>query len=92
MYFENSLEKATRKKKIAVIDPCCTGCGGAPVCVVYCKQNALRLVEDKENYPFYIMTVDETLCIGCGACISRGKQGIMLHGCPWNAIRIKRLT
>jgi ferredoxin len=59
------------------------------VCAVYCKQGALRLVKDEAIYPFNIMTVDGSLCIGCGACMAAGRQGIMLSGCPWDAIRME---
>jgi ferredoxin len=83
------MAKKPKSYKIAVIDPWCTGCGGSPVCRVYCKQKALRLIKDKEADPFSIMTVDGSLCIGCGACAAAGRQGIMLSGCPWNAIRIE---
>jgi ferredoxin len=87
---ERTVAKNAKVAKIAVIDPWCTGCAGTPVCLVYCKQKALRLVKDKEAYPFNIMTVDGSSCIGCGACVSAGRQGIMLSGCPWNAIHIER--
>lgn len=80
----------TRKKarKIASVEPWCTGCGGAPVCAVYCKKNALMLTRDPLCYPFSIMAVDEEACIGCGACVTKGEDGIHLSGCPWNAIRM----
>ncbi|MBI5552447.1 MAG: 4Fe-4S dicluster domain-containing protein [Desulfobacterales bacterium] len=78
-----------KTSKIAVIDPWCTGCGGSPICAVYCKTKALKLLQDAKNYPFNMMTVDGSLCIGCGACVSGGRQGIMLSGCPWNAIHIE---
>lgn len=80
-----------RASKIARIEPWCTGCGGSPVCLVYCKQKALKLIRDEKNYPFSVMTVVSSRCIGCGACVAGGKQGIMLNGCPWDAIRIESL-
>jgi ferredoxin len=85
-------KKPKSAARIAVIEPWCTGCGGAPVCTVYCKKNALQLTKDQEVYPFHMMTVNQELCIGCGACVSKGKQGIMLSGCPWNAIRMETLS
>lgn len=80
----------TRKKarKIASVQPWCTGCSGAPVCMIYCKKNALMLIKDSFYYPFSIMAVDEAACIGCGACVTKGENGIYLSGCPWNAIRM----
>ena len=80
--------KKPRVKRIARIADWCTGCGGFPVCQVFCKFDALRLVDDPENYPFKKMTVDAERCVGCGACVAGGAQGIMLTGCPWNAIRL----
>ncbi len=87
----NQDEKVAGKRKvkrIAVISEWCTGCGGSPVCLVYCKFSALQLVADPENYPFQRMTVNRDLCVGCGACVSGGKDGLMLTGCPWNAISL----
>ena len=81
--------KQKRLKKKAFIEPWCTGCGGAPVCVIFCKKHALTLVRDQKTYPFKRMTVDQTLCIGCGACATTGTLGIRLNGCPWDAITIK---
>ncbi len=77
--------KRRKPKKIARISDFCTGCG---VCLVYCKYNALQLVDDAENYPLKRMRVDESRCVGCGACVSGGQNGLMLTGCPWNAIRL----
>ncbi|MFA6010578.1 MAG: hypothetical protein WC799_11400 [Desulfobacteraceae bacterium] len=77
-----------KTRKIANVQPWCTGCSGAPVCVVYCKKNAFMLISDSFNYPFNIMTVNEAACIGCGACVAKGENGIYLSGCPWNAIRM----
>jgi ferredoxin len=82
-------KKRRSAARLAVVEPWCTGCGGAPICMVYCKKNALQLVKDKEVYPFHTISVNHGLCIGCEACVSKGKQGIMLSGCPWDAIRMK---
>jgi ferredoxin len=92
MLFQIVDKKPKAAKKIAVIEPWCTGCGGAPVCTVYCKKGALEVVADQEFYPFHMMTVNHQLCVGCGVCVSKGKQGVMLSGCPWNAIRIESLS
>ncbi|OQX63932.1 MAG: hypothetical protein B5M56_01450 [Desulfococcus sp. 4484_241] len=90
-YQEPGQKQASRRKprRVAVIAEWCTGCGGAPVCAVYCRQNALRLVDDPDNPPFKIMTVDADRCIGCGACVTGGANGIFLSGCPWGAISLK---
>jgi ferredoxin len=77
-----------KTRKVAVVQPWCTGCSGTPVCVIYCRKNALMLIKDSFYYPFNIMTVDESACIGCGACVTKGENGISLSGCPWNAIRM----
>lgn len=90
MQTDIEIPKTRSSRKTALIEAWCTGCGGAPVCMVYCKRDALQLVKDKESPPFMIMTVDHTRCIGCGACVSGGRQGIVLSGCPWNAIRLIR--
>ena len=73
-------------KKKAVIEPWCTGCGGAPVCMISCKKGALTPIMDPESYPFRRMTVNHDLCIGCGLCATSGILGIRLNGCPWDAI------
>ena len=77
-----------KPKRIAIVSEFCTGCGGSPICRVYCKFNALRLIDDPDNYPLKTMKVDSDACVGCGACVSSGKEGLMLTGCPWNAIRL----
>ncbi|ABW66003.1 ATP-binding protein [Desulfosudis oleivorans] len=81
-------KKARAPKRQAMILDWCTGCGGVPVCRIYCKFDALQLVDDPDNYPFKRMTVNRVRCVGCGACISSGPDGLVLTGCPWNAIRL----
>ncbi|MFZ5565320.1 MAG: 4Fe-4S dicluster domain-containing protein [Thermodesulfobacteriota bacterium] len=81
-------KKVRAPRRRALILDWCTGCGGVPVCRVYCKFDALHLVADEENYPFRRMTVDAVRCVGCGACVSGGPDGLVLTGCPWNAIRL----
>ena len=79
------------RTKIAFVTERCTGCGGAPVCRVYCPCGALRLVDDIDHFPFKRMQVDPNLCTGCGACVSRGPKGSRIFGCPWDAIRMTAL-
>lgn len=83
-----SPKKGRTPKRQAMILDWCTGCGGVPVCRIYCKFDALQLVDDPDNYPFRRMTVNSVRCVGCGACISSGPDGLVLTGCPWNAIRL----
>ena len=79
-----------RKKKpplLAVINECCTGCAGSPVCITYCPvEECMYWVEDEENPPFGRIEVDYQLCIGCKKCISKGPDDTFLDGCPWDAI------
>ncbi len=86
--FGGSPRRRRKSRRVAVVTAFCTGCGGAPVCRVYCKYDALQLVEDPETYPLKRMTVNEKRCVGCGACVAAGREGLMLTGCPWNAIRL----
>lgn len=83
---EDLPQKRRKPHRVAFVSDFCTGCGGTPVCRVYCKYGALKLVEDPETYPLKRMTVDRDRCIGCGACISGGRDGLLLTGCPWDAI------
>jgi len=79
-----------RVKRTAFVTDACTGCGGAPVCLVFCRYGALELMPDDENYPFGKMVVNRRLCRGCGLCIAGGNNGVRLTGCPWGAIRMTR--
>ena len=74
--------------RIAFVTERCTGCGGAPVCRVYCPRGALETVEDVDHFPFTRVRVDRTLCSGCGACVARGPNGSRIFGCPWDAIQL----
>ena len=83
--------QARRKRKpkqLAVINECCTGCAGSPVCQDRCPvENCMTLVPDEEYAPeFGRIVVDSLLCIGCKLCTSSGPDGIYLEGCPWGAI------
>lgn len=77
--------------RVAFVTEGCTGCGGAPVCRVYCPEGALQLVEDTNHFPFKKMQVDPALCSGCGSCVARGPKGSRIFGCPWDAIRLMRV-
>lgn len=77
-----------RTAKKAFVTDACTGCGGAPVCITFCRHGALDLVPDKENYPFKKMVVNKMVCKGCGMCVCDGRDGIWLTGCPWDAIQM----
>ncbi len=72
-------------KRLAVIDQAnCTGCAGAPACVIFCETvtvktqvvDAIRVVEASEN-PFELAVVEYDKCIGCALCA---------QVCPWDAI------
>lgn len=81
-------QRKRKPKQIAVINECCTGCAGSPVCQELCPvDHCMVLVRDEEHAPdFGRITVDPLLCIGCKKCTSKGPDGIFLDGCPWNAI------
>jgi len=80
--------KPVKPARIAYVGDGCTGCGGSPVCRSACKNGALELEPDRENYPFFRMRVNPLKCTGCGACVTRGEDGIFSTGCPWDAIRL----
>jgi ferredoxin len=77
-----------KAKRTAFVTDACTGCGGAPVCMTFCGYGALMMVRDTENYPFSKIVVDTLLCRGCGSCMTNGKNGVRLTGCPWDAIQL----
>ncbi len=87
----NLLTKRRKRKPatIAVIIDSCTGCAGSPVCQVLCPvEDCMQLIHDDVNTPFGYIWVDPLKCIGCKQCITKGKQGILLEGCPWDAIKM----
>jgi len=45
-------------------------------------------VPDTGNPPFGRVAVDPSTCIGCGKCAARGPDGILLDGCPWDAVEM----
>ena len=76
-----------KPKELAVITECCTGCAGSPACVPYCTvADCMYWVEDEDYAPFGRIEVDPVLCIGCKKCTSKGPDGALLEGCPWDAI------
>ncbi len=76
-----------RPRELAVINECCTGCAGSPVCVAYCPvEDCMYWVPDEDHPPFGVIEVDPQLCIGCKLCTSKGPDGTLLDGCPWDAI------
>jgi ferredoxin len=81
-----------RKRKprtVAVINDYCTGCAGAPVCIVYCPVDMCMFwVPDDTHPPFGKVQVDKSTCIGCAKCATKGPDGIFLDGCPWDAIEM----
>lgn len=87
----DSERKPSKIKMKAYVTEMCTGCGGKPVCKVFCKFNAIALEEDPDNYPFKKARIDALRCTGCRSCISKGSLGIMLTGCPFNAIRLREM-
>ncbi len=76
-----------KKRMVAVIDECCTGCAGTPVCRMFCPTDgALEYIDDEDSFHFKRMRVNPEKCIGCGGCVSRGPMGARIQGCPWNAV------
>ena len=84
--------RRNKPKEMAVITDCCTGCAGSPVCQALCPvENCMQLIHDDEHSPFGYIWVDPLKCIGCKQCITKGKDGIILEGCPWDAIKMTAL-
>ena len=79
-----------RKKKppmLAYITEACTGCAGAPVYQSYCPvEECMVLVENPRAPAFGVIEVDPFKCIGCKKCVTKGPEGTLLDGCPWDAI------
>ena len=77
-----------KPKQLAVINECCTGCAGSPVCHDLCPvEDCMVLVPDEPDAPVFGRTqVNPLLCIGCKRCTTKGPDGVCLDGCPWNAI------
>lgn len=76
-------------KHLAVVNEGCTGCAGSPVCIDCCPVEAcIYWVPDEEHPPFGRVEIDLATCIGCAKCASKGPDGILLDGCPWDAIEM----
>ena len=79
-------KKKRKPKMIALIRDNCTGCSGAPVCLNYCPvKDCMNLVDDGDTI-FGIVTVNPATCTGCKKCVTAGTDGMVLDGCPWDAI------
>ena len=86
---KGKIQTRRRRKPLwmAVINECCTGCAGSPVCVDLCPvENCMYLVFDEDAPPCGRIEVDYLLCIGCKKCATKGPNGTLLEGCPWDAI------
>lgn len=81
-------KRKVKPKSIAVVNEQCTGCGGSPVCRVYCPVDNCIAVTPADEYPLSRARIDPLKCIGCKRCIARGPQGLYLDGCPWDAIKM----
>ena len=83
-------EPKRRKKKpkvLAHITESCTGCAGAPVCQTYCPVDECMILVQNPGAPaFGVIEVDPLKCIGCRKCTTKGPEGTVLDGCPWEAI------
>ena len=57
-----------RKRMVAVIDECCTGCAGTPVCEMFCPtEGALEYVDDDSSFHFKRMRVDPEKSVRSGS-------------------------
>ncbi len=74
-------------KRLAVVDQTgCTGCAGAPACVLFCETvtvrdkvvDAIRVVKTEGN-PFELAYIELDKCIGCALCA---------EVCPWETIHM----
>jgi len=84
-------KRKKKPKEMAVITDQCTGCSGSPVCIPLCPvEDCMNLIHDEEHEPFGYIWVDPTKCIGCRKCITKGPGGVLLDGCPWDAIVMTR--
>jgi ferredoxin len=90
--FSEGTMSGNRKKKpmiLAVTTDNCTGCAGSPVCINYCPvDECMYWIADEDHPPFGRIEVDAQTCIGCKQCITKGPDGTLLDGCPWDAIEM----
>ncbi len=82
--------RRTKKPRLlAVVNEQCTACAGSPVCQIYCPvDECMILVPTGDGFPYGRIWVDPLKCVGCKKCIGRGPEGILLDGCPWEAIEM----
>lgn len=79
--------RARKPHLLAVITDACTGCAGSPVCEIYCPvDECMLLVAAEDAFPYQRVWVDPLKCVGCKKCLTRGPEGSLLDGCPWDAI------
>jgi ferredoxin len=79
--------RARKPKLLAAITGACTGCSGAPVCQIYCPvDDCMLLVPAEDTVGAWCIWVDPLKCVGCRKCVTRGPEGTLLEGCPWDAI------
>lgn len=80
-------DRKAKKRLVAVVDDRCTGCAGSPVCIAMCPvDRVIEYVPDEDAYPFGKVRIDADRCIGCTLCVSKGYDGALTEGCPWEAI------
>jgi ferredoxin len=79
--------RKTKPKFLAVVTDACTGCAGSPVCQLECPvRDCMPLVPADDLFPGGRVVVDPLKCVGCGKCVAQGPDGMLLRGCPWDAI------
>lgn len=81
--------RAKKPRLLAVVNEQCTACAGSPVCQIYCPvDECMILVPTSDGFPYGRIWVDPLKCVGCKKCIGQGPEGILLDGCPWDAIEM----
>ena len=79
-------QRKKKPKDIAVIMDSCTGCGGSPVCEPLCPVADCMIHVRSDDNPAGYIWVDPLKCIGCRRCTTKGPEGMILDGCPWDSI------
>ena len=80
--------RKAKPKFIAVVTDRCTGCASSPICKVYCPVDDCITTVSAQEYPLKRIRIDPLKCIGCRKCTSDGPMGLLLDGCPWDAIKM----